>query len=105
MEVTAWNNGKHHATGVGYGFKLNATDRDKYFKRSWQTVLVSLPGVQRPVEVNIAKASFWGDACRELINREFGCWLLENNYAPWPSGVPPKFHMHHIRENHFRLEN
>jgi hypothetical protein len=104
MEVTAWNNGKHHATGAGYGFKVNANDRDKHFERSWKTVLVSLPGVERQVEVNIAKSSFWSDTCRELISREFGRWLLENNYAPWPSGAPPKFQMHHTSGNQFRLE-
>jgi hypothetical protein len=104
MEVTAWNNGEHRSTGAGYGIKVNAIDRDRYFQRSWKTVFVSLPGNEREIEVNISKLSFWGDICRELINREFGRWLLENGYAPWPSGTPPKFHLHHTSGNHFRLE-
>lgn len=104
MEVTAWNNGSHHSTGAGYGFKVLADDRDKYFQRSWRTVFVSLPRVEGTVEVNVAKPSFWGSSCRELINREFGRWLIENGYAPWRSGAPPKFQLRHTEGNHFRLE-
>ncbi len=104
MEVTAWNNGQHHFTGAGYGFKLNAKDRDANFQRSWTTVLVSLPGSQREVEVNIAKASFWSTTCRELISREFGRWLIDNGHAQWPSGAPPKFRLHPRGGNHFELE-
>lgn len=104
MEVTAWNNGKHLVTGAGYGFKVNAKDRDQHFERSWKTVLVSLPGEERDVDVNIEKSSFWSETCHELINREFGRWLLENGYAPWSSGEPPKFRLLHEHGNHFRLE-
>jgi hypothetical protein len=103
MLVTAWNNGQHHRTGAGYGFKLRVEDRDKYFKRSWSTVFVSLPGVSDEVELNIAKSSFWGGTCRELISREFGQWLIQRGYAPWDSGVPPKFQLVPTRDNHFKL--
>lgn len=104
MEATAWNNGEHHATGAGYGFKIHAEDRDTYFERSWKTVFVSLPGEELEVEVNISKSSFWNDACRELINQEFGKWLLKKGYAPWQSGAPPKFRLLHQSSNHFRLK-
>ena len=104
MEVTAWNNGSHHASGGGYGFKLRAEDRDRYFQRSWKTVFVSLPGVTDAVEVNVAKSSFWSASCRELISREFGRWLIENRYAPWQSGAPPKFQLRHSGSNRFKLE-
>jgi hypothetical protein len=104
MEVTAWNNGEHHASGAGYGFKIQAKDRDAYFERSWKTVFVSLPGEEREVEVNIGKSSFWNDTCRELINQKFGQWLLKQGYAPWQSGAPPKISLLHASGNHFRLE-
>jgi hypothetical protein len=104
MEVTAWNNGEHHASGAGYGIRVNAIERDKYFQRSWKIVFVSLPGKEQEVEVNIAKSSFWSDTCRELINREFGRWFIENGYTPWPRRGPPKFNLLHESGNHFRLE-
>ena len=52
--VTAWNNGKHHESGAGYGFKLNATDRDREIDRSWKSVVVELPNSVK-VEANIDK--------------------------------------------------
>jgi hypothetical protein len=104
MEVTAWNNGSHHSTGAGYGFKLDAGDRDRYFRRSWKTVFVSLLGVEGAVEVNVAKPSFWGASCRELISREFGRWLIDNGFAPWPLGTPPKFQLRPTSGNHFKLD-
>lgn len=89
MQVTAWNNGQHHRTGAGYGFKVRAEDRDRHFKKSWQTVFVALPGTPAEVEVNIAKSSFWGGTCRELISSDFGQWLMKRGHAPWSSGNPP----------------
>ena len=103
MDVTAWNNGQRHRTGAGYGFKLSAEDRDRHFKKIWPTVFVSLPGVTQEVEVNIAKSSFWGRTCRELISRDFGQWLIARHYAPWASGNPPKFELVPIGGNHFKL--
>ena len=103
MQVTAWTNGQHHRTGAGYGFKLRAEDRDRFFDKSWSSVFVSLPGMSKEVEVSVAKTSFWGGTCRELINREFGQWLRERRYAPWASGSPPKFDLVPVRGNHFKL--
>jgi hypothetical protein len=103
MEVTAWNNGRHHPTGAGYGFKIGAKDRDEHFQRSWTNVLVSLPDLTQEVEVNVAKDSFWSATCRELISREFGCWLIRYGYAPWSSGSPPKFQLIPIDGNRFRI--
>ena len=48
MIWVGWNNGKHHLTGAGYGLKVNAADRDQYFSRVWQTVLIELPGREAP---------------------------------------------------------
>lgn len=104
MDVTAWNNGQHHSTGAGYGFKISVEDRDANFQKPWKTVFVSLPGSPQEVEVNVAKPSFWGATCRELISREFGRWLIENGYAPWPSGAPPKFCLRPRSDNHFELD-
>jgi hypothetical protein len=40
MIVTAWNNGKYHKTGAGYGFKVSIEDRDKYFKKDWKNSMM-----------------------------------------------------------------
>jgi hypothetical protein len=73
MIWTAWNNGKHHASGAGYGFKIAVADRDRHFQRGWDTVSVELPqsgGGPLAVEVNIAKDSFWSEECREVIHHD-----------------------------------
>ena len=48
MIWTAWNNGEHHETGAGYGFKVSAADRDRYFNPVWQTVILELPSRSGP---------------------------------------------------------
>ncbi len=103
MIVTAWNNGKHHSSGAGYGFKLSAQDRDAQFERGWESVLVSLPN-GTIVEANTNKASFWSDKCKELINQQFGEWLIQNQFAPWRKGHPPKFELTHTSANRFTLD-
>ncbi len=93
MIWTAWNKGEHHTSGAGYGFKITAVDRDRHFQRQWDGVTVELPqgsGVLA-VEVNIAKDSFWGEQCREVIHQEIGRWLRDSGHAPWPRGSPPQF--------------
>lgn len=103
MIVTAWNNGKHHDSGAGYGFKLSVPDRDKYFKREWQYVVLYFSGMDDGVKVNINKISFWGDTCSELISIHIGKWLQRHNYAPWPKGSPPKFTLEQISDNKFSV--
>ena len=103
MQITAWNNGAHHTSGAGYGLKVDALDRDRYFSRSWPTIILELPGQTDPVEVNVAKASFWSNTCRELISRDIGKWLIDHKYAPWGHGRPPKFQLKKVGERRFKL--
>jgi hypothetical protein len=98
MIVTAWNNGS-----TGYGLKLQAADRDHYFRKSWQTVLLQLDGWQEPVEVNVGKPSFWNGTCRELISHEIGRWLKEQKLASWPKNHPPKLVLEPLGEDRFSL--
>lgn len=104
MFVTAWNNGKHHPSGAGYGLKLKAQDRDLYFQGDWKTVWLDLEGYSQKVEFNVDKPSFWGPNCRELISRHIGIWLIENNLAPWPKGKPPKLNLESLDGNKFLLK-
>lgn len=103
MIVTAWNSGEHHSTGAGYGLKVNADDRDKNFDGNWTSVLLELEGRDGDIEVAIDKKSFWYSDCRELINKEIGVWLIENDKAPWPKENPPKYEMQNISGKRFRV--
>ena len=103
MIVTVWNNGAHHPDGNGYGIKLSPNDRDKYFKREWKTISIELEGESIPAEVNIDKASFWNQSCKELISVKIGKWLIKNGLAMWPVGKPPVLEIAQVGERHFRL--
>jgi hypothetical protein len=87
--ATAWNNGKYHPSGSGYGLRVSAADRDRYFERAWRSVELRIDAA-RPIIVNIDKPSFW-HGYRELISVELGRWMLANQFAPWPKGQPPRF--------------
>lgn len=104
MIVTAWNNGSQHASGVGYGLKISIPDRDRYFKREWKLILLEIEGRTSAIKINVDKASFWNETCRELISTEIGKWLLQIGIAPWSKGNPPKLIMEHIKENQFLLK-
>ena len=105
MKVTAWNNGKHDLNGAGYGLKIDAIDRDKYFNKEWKEVILELEGEKDVVVANVDKRSFWDSNCRELINIKIGQWLINNKKVPWRKGHPPKMNMEQIGENNrFKVE-
>jgi hypothetical protein len=103
--MTAWNNGKHHETGVGYGLKVRVEDRENYFNREWTTVILELPvnGGFVEVTVNVGKPAFWNDTCHELISQQIGQWLRNSKLAPWPFHHPPRFLADTIGEGRFRI--
>jgi hypothetical protein len=103
MIVTAWKNGTPRKSGAGYGVKLDVEDRDRFFRREWRSIRLSLDGTSVVVDVNIAKPSFWGETCRELISAEIGRWLIRNGLVPWIKGTPPKLVLEHIEGNRFLL--
>ena len=106
MIWTAWNNGKNHKTGAGYGLKIPLADRDPHFDRRWRTVFIELPSGKShiTVEANVAKDSFWGAQCRELISRDIGRWLIDEGHAPWPEGSPPNFEAVLLADRRFRVK-
>ncbi|MBI3161832.1 MAG: hypothetical protein HYZ23_04950 [Chloroflexi bacterium] len=103
MIVTAWNNGQHFETGAGYGIKINAEDRDKFFKREWKFITLQFEDSTIQTRVNIDKNSFWNSTCRELINMEIGMWLRNNHFATWPKNQPPKFRLESLPNHCFLL--
>jgi hypothetical protein len=104
MVVTAWNNGNHQSDGNGYGLKIKKIDRDKFIKKSWNSITIEIEGEESPITLNISKKSFWGESCREVISKEIGMWLIKHKFAPWKKGKPPKFNLVPIEKNLFRLE-
>lgn len=103
MIVTAWNNGAHHPDGNGNGIKISSTDRDQYFNPEWETVLLILEGRTELIKININKKSFWNETCRELINKEIGVWLIENQLGQWPPHQPPELELNMVGERNFYL--
>lgn len=101
--ATAWNNGRYHASGAGYGLKFATSDRDTYFSREWEDIYLHLAGTEAPVRANIAKASFWNDTCREVISKEIGLWLISHRLAPWRVGHPPRLLMEPIGDRGFSV--
>ena len=106
FSATAWNNGKWHASGAGYGLKVSVADRDRFFRKDWRSVTLHLVAGSGfvDVDVNCAKDSFWNGTCRELIARDIGRWLLELDLAPWPKGRPPRFDLSPIEPGVFRVQ-
>jgi hypothetical protein len=99
---TAWKNGKHNYTGVGYGFRISPADRDKYFRHSWGSVFLDAPRWAAPMEVSISNESFWGRCC-ELRSKEIGVWLWQEKHSPWPTGNPPEFEIKFLGQQRFRI--
>ncbi len=82
MIVTAWGNGQHNPSGAGYGIKIAPSDRDRFFDKEWDFVLVEIEESGVTAKVNIGKPSFWGSGCRELIHQAIGKWFLAVTLAP-----------------------
>ena len=87
MLVSAWNNGDYSKTGAGYGLRISKKDKIRYFKQSWEKVIVVLDGQE--VHVNLTD-SFWRN-CKELRSQKISQWLIEKGHNKWRKGKPPKF--------------
>ena len=107
LKLTAWNNGKFHSSGAGYGFKVSIQDRDRYFNRAWKEATLVLPfrDGSKEEKVNVGKSSFWSDSCHELISKQIGLWLIECGLAPWPSGSPPRVQAVALGTGRFELRS
>ena len=103
MVVIAWNNGAHSRNGVGYGFKVIPSDREVFFKKEWDKIILDIPGEAAPVEIQIDKEQFWGETPRELHSAALGKWLRHNGMAPWGAGNPPRFILEPVEDNHFKV--
>lgn len=107
MITTAWR-GAYKKNEVGdpnkgcYGLKVPIDDREKYFEKDWDYIVLELEGNVQEFKVNINKSSFWGPSCRELIHKSIKQWFLKNNISPWERGKPPRIRLEKINNNRFK---
>jgi hypothetical protein len=104
FKATAWNNGHFHPSGAGYGIKISFENRNNFFNRDWQTVILHLKDYNNPIEVNVAKSSFWSRKCGELISQDIGLWLQLNNSALWPRNQPLRVKISVLKDREFNVE-
>lgn len=101
MIVKGWNRGSpNNRTGGGYGIAIVPEDRDKYFRKTWISVIVELDN-QKVVGVTVSP-SFW-EGCPELRSKMIGRWMLDYGLPPWPKGRLPRFQLGPIGDRRFRL--
>jgi hypothetical protein len=98
-----WNNGSRHSSGAGYGIKLSLLDREANFSPDWGIVLLFLEGNDHPIEVNVAKRSFWSKKCGELIHKEIGLWFQQKGISSWDKGKPYNVYLYHLKDNQFKV--
>jgi len=98
MLATGWHNGGQPDEPGGYGIKLLPRDRDKYFEREWDEVVVALDGGDS-VAISLSK-SFWRTST-ELRSPEVGRWLLDQGAAPWHKGSAPSVVVTPVEDNRF----
>lgn len=99
-----WNNGSHHPSGAGYGFKIRLEDREKNFNPKWHTVILHLYGQEKPIEVNVAKHSFWSRTCGELISKDISIWLIRRHKNRWPFRQPYDVNITVIADREFKVK-
>lgn len=98
MHATGWHNGGAPQDPTGYGLKVVARDRDRYFDQEWSDVVLDLEGAG-DVRVQLSR-SFWR-SCTELRSADVGRWLLSQGAAPWLKGNPPGIVVTPDTENRF----
>jgi len=99
--VTAYNNGKYHKSGAGYGFRINNSDVRRYFQIPYSNISLHLENSKKEILVNLNSSSISYGERIIITNKEIGKWLIKNKMAIWSEGTPPKFKMIHLNENKF----
>jgi hypothetical protein len=94
MQVTAWASG-----GGTFGLRIGKANRDRYFERAWDRVVVEFEG--KPSELQIT-SGFWR-ACPEIRGKAVAEFFQKRGLISWPKGNPPSFELVPLAEKHFRL--
>lgn len=101
MIVKTWNDGSHSDSGYGYGVRIKRTDRNKFFDRDWNNVIIHIGKLENSVEIPILD-TFW-TTCNELRSAKIGKYLIENKLNIWEKGKPYKLLLFHQEYNKFIL--
>ena len=102
--VTAWNNGWFHRNGAGYGLRIEAADRERYFSVRWNAIRLSLPGDPLEVEINTDNSLFRLSDYGVLVSKAFGQWMIAQGSAPWLAHETPRFVLEPGEANRFSLQ-
>lgn len=103
MIATAWNNGTHLRNGRGYGFKVSIPDRDAFFNKEWDSIVVEIEEFPDPIEISIEKDAFWSESSVPLTSLAVGKWLIKNGMSAWPIGNSPVFVLEPVKDNQFKI--
>ncbi len=98
MLVSTWKNGSG-----SFGVKISSDDREKYFRKDWLSVNLTLEGSIGVIVINVDKKSFWTPTCGELISYEIKAWLKLNDLDTWPDKQPYRLELKPLSGNSFFL--
>jgi hypothetical protein len=82
-----------------YGIRIRLEDRNRYFQRVWESVILQIEGEKFSVHVS---SGFWR-RCPELRHLKIGIWFRKHNLVPWPTYKPPRLILEPTGESEFRL--
>lgn len=104
ITVRACLHRKFGTSGVKLGIKISRQDLDRYFDKSWKTILLSLSDGNK-IEIDIIRNYLLTSKCssRQILHREIGAWLKEEGLFPWEHGNPPKLKLTTEKEGEFEL--
>jgi len=96
---SSWNNGSpNYITGSGLGIKIIPEFTNTIFNNNLTTLELYNNEILISDNINVDCK-----ACKELINKEIGLWMINNNFHQWNSGVPHRFMLTHQKNNVFNI--
>jgi hypothetical protein len=96
MEVSAWHDGDST-----FGIRVGKQNRDRYFKKSWTSIQVSMDG---QIYSFALTNGFW-HKCPEFRDKVIKKWLQQHYLIPWEKGHPPKMHLIPLSDNAIPLSD
>ncbi len=101
MIVSTWNASSYNDSGAGYGVRISASDREKFFDKSWKSIILYIGKFENSVILPI-RGTFW-TICPELRNMKIGEYLIVNGLNKWKKGKPHKLILFPQNDNQFML--
>ena len=99
MEVSAWCNGK-----TTFGIRVGARNRAHFFAPHYRHIEVEIDGQRHAFDLT---SGFWKKCpeFRDTGSTPIRSWLAKYHTTAWARGKPPRFDLHHLGENRYRLGN